>query len=100
VNLAVDFTPHATWDVVSYSSYGGVQVRSLHDDSRGQWGIVRQDSEPWSVDGESMGRVDVCGDEVPRHVVCFDLPCKDKNSIRIIFFSQLMRLLDPCCYIE
>jgi hypothetical protein len=54
-------------------------VRSLHDGSRGQWGIVRQGGEPWSVDGESMGTVDVCGDGVPRHVVCLDLPCKDKT---------------------
>jgi hypothetical protein len=37
---------------------------------RGQWGIVRQGGEPLSADGESMGTVDVCGDEVPRHVVC------------------------------
>jgi hypothetical protein len=42
-----------------------------------------------------MGTVDVCGDGVPRHVVCLGLPCKDKNSIRIVCFSQLMRLLDP-----
>jgi hypothetical protein len=51
-------------------------VRSLHDDSRGQRGIVRQGNEPYSVDGESMGTVDVCGDGVPCHVVCLGLPCK------------------------
>jgi hypothetical protein len=39
--------------------------------------------------------VDVCGDGVPHHVVCLGLPWKDKNSIRIVCFSQLMRLLDP-----
>jgi hypothetical protein len=33
-------------------------------------------SEPCSVDGESMGTVDVCGDGVPHHVVCLGLPCK------------------------
>jgi hypothetical protein len=49
---------------------------------------------------ESMGTVDVCGDGVPRHVVCLGLPCKDKNSIRIVCFSQLMRLLDPLYCIE
>jgi hypothetical protein len=43
-----------------------------------------------------MGTVDVCGDGVPRHVVCLGLPCKDKNSIRIVCFSQLMRLLIHC----
>jgi hypothetical protein len=75
-------------------------VRSLHDGSRGQWGIVRQGGEPWSADGESMGTVDVCGDGVPRHVVCLGLPCKDKNSIRIVCFSQLMGLLDPLYCIE
>jgi hypothetical protein len=31
-----------------------------------------------------MGTVDVCGDGVPRHVVCLGLPCKDENSIRIV----------------
>jgi hypothetical protein len=50
-----------------------VQVRSLHDGSQGQWGIVRQGGEPLSVDGESIGTVDVCGDGVPRHVVCLGL---------------------------
>jgi hypothetical protein len=53
-----------------------VQVRSLHDGSQGQWGIVRQGSGPLSVDGESMGTVDVCGDGVHRHVMCLGLPCK------------------------
>jgi hypothetical protein len=47
-----------------------------------------------------MGTVDVCGDRVPRHVVCLGLPCKDKNSIRIVCFLQLMRLLDPLYNIE
>jgi hypothetical protein len=49
---------------------------------------------------ESMGTVDVCGDGVPLHVVCLGLPCKVKNSIRIVCFSQLMRLLDPLYCIE
>jgi hypothetical protein len=66
----------------------------------GQWGIVRQGGEPLSADGESMGMVDVCEDGVPRHVVCLGLPCKDKNSIRIVCFSQLTRLLDPLYCIE
>jgi hypothetical protein len=47
-----------------------------------------------------MGTVDVCGDGVFLHVVCLGLPCKDKNSIRIVYFWQLMRLLDPLYYIE
>jgi hypothetical protein len=49
---------------------------------------------------ESMGTVDMCGDGVPLHVVCLGLPCKVKNSIQIVCFSQLMRLLDPLYYIE
>jgi hypothetical protein len=52
------------------------------------------------ANGESMGTVDVCGDGVPLHVVCLGLPCKDKNSIQIICFSQLMRLLNPLYCIE
>jgi hypothetical protein len=51
-------------------------VRSLLDGSRGQCGIVRQGGEPLSIDGESMGTVDVCGDGVSHHVVCLGLPCK------------------------
>jgi hypothetical protein len=43
-----------------------------------------------------MGMADVCGDGVSLHVVCLGLPCKVKNSIRIVCFSQLMRLLLPC----
>jgi hypothetical protein len=45
-------------------------VRSLHDGSRGQRGIVRQGGEPYSVARESIGTVDMCGDGVPRHIVC------------------------------
>jgi hypothetical protein len=56
-------------------------VRSLHDDSRGQWSIVCQGGGPCSVARESMGTVDVCGDGVPLHVVCLGLPCMVKNSI-------------------
>jgi hypothetical protein len=33
-----------------------------------------------AANGESMGTVDVCGDGVPRHVVCLGLPCKDKTQ--------------------
>jgi hypothetical protein len=54
-------------------------VRSLHDGSWGQWGIVCQGGEPLSVAREKMGTVDVCGDGVPRHVVCLGLPCKVKT---------------------
>jgi hypothetical protein len=56
-------------------------VRSLHGGSRGQWAIVCQGGEPLSVDRESTGTTDVCGDGVPRHVMCLGLPCKVKNSI-------------------
>jgi hypothetical protein len=54
-------------------------VRSLHGGNRGQWGIVCQGGEPCSVARESTGTVDVCGDGVPRHVVCLGLPCKVKT---------------------
>jgi hypothetical protein len=47
-----------------------------------------------------MGTVDVCGDRVPLYVVCLGFTCKVKNSIQIVCFSQLMRLLDPMYYIE
>jgi hypothetical protein len=56
-------------------------VRALHDGNQCQWGIVCQGGEPLSVARELMGTVDVCGDRVPRHVVCLGLPCKVKNSI-------------------
>ena len=71
-----DFIPHATWDWVSHASYGGYKCGHCTTASRGQWGIVRQGGEPLSVARESMGMVDVCGDGVPRHVVCLGLPCK------------------------
>jgi hypothetical protein len=47
-----------------------------------------------------MGTVDVCGDRVSLHVVSLGFPCKVKNSIRIICFPQLMRLLDPLYCVE
>jgi hypothetical protein len=58
-------------------------VRSMHGGSQGQWGIVSQGGEPLSVDRESMGTVDVCGDEVPRHVMCLGLPCKVKTQFEL-----------------
>jgi hypothetical protein len=42
-----------------------------------------------------MGTVDVCVDGVLLHIVCLSL-----NSIRIVCFLQLMRLLDPLYCIE
>jgi hypothetical protein len=53
-----------------------------------------------SVARESMGTVEMCGDRVLLHVVCLGLPCKVLNSIQIVYFSQLMRLLDPLYCIE
>jgi hypothetical protein len=47
-----------------------------------------------SVARESMGTVDVCGDRVLQHVMCLGF------QIQIVYFSQLMRLLDTCFYIE
>jgi hypothetical protein len=38
-----------------------------------------QGSERRSIAWESMGTIDVCGNGVPLHVVCLDLPCKVKN---------------------
>jgi hypothetical protein len=35
-----------------------------------------------------MGTVDVCGDGVPRHFVCLGLPCKDKNSDRLLLAAN------------
>jgi hypothetical protein len=83
VKPGADFIPHATWDWVSHASYGGYKCGHCT-----------------AAAGESMGTVDMCGVGVPWHVVCLGLPCKDKNSIRIVYFSQLMRLLDPLYYIE
>jgi hypothetical protein len=62
-------------------------VQSMHGGSRGQCSIVCQGSGPYSVGGESMGMVDVCGYGVHLYVVCLGLPCKVKNSIRIVCFS-------------
>jgi hypothetical protein len=47
-----------------------------------------------------MATVDACGDGVLLHVMCLGLSCKVLNWIRIVCFSQLIRLLDPLYYIE
>jgi hypothetical protein len=57
-------------------------VRSLHDGGQDNWSIVPQGHEPCSVARESMGTADVCGDGVPLHVVCLDLPCKVKTRFK------------------
>jgi hypothetical protein len=51
-------------------------VRSLSGGDRGQWSIVSQWQWARSVDAESMGAVDVCGDRVLLHIVCLGLPYK------------------------
>jgi hypothetical protein len=56
-------------------------VRSLHGGGQGQWSIVCQRREPYSVARESMEMVDVCGDGVPSHFVCLGFHCKVKTRI-------------------
>jgi hypothetical protein len=56
--------------------YGGYKWGHCTAAAGDNWSIVRQGHEPYSVDGESMETVDVCGDGVPRHVVCLGLSCK------------------------
>jgi hypothetical protein len=75
-------------------------VRSLHGGGEVSGALYTNDNGPCSADGESIWTVDVCGDGVPLCVVCLGLPCNVLNSVRIVCFSQLMRLLDTCCYIE
>jgi hypothetical protein len=36
-----------------------------------------------AASGGSMGMIDVCGDEVSRHVVCLGLPCKVKTQFEL-----------------
>jgi hypothetical protein len=65
------------------------EVRSLHGVIWGQWSIVCQGHEPYSVTRESMGTIDVCGDGVPLHVLCLGLPCKVKlDSNRLLFTAN------------
>jgi hypothetical protein len=40
--------------------------------------LYANDSGPCSIDGESMGTVDVSGDGMLLHVMCLGLPCKVK----------------------
>jgi hypothetical protein len=67
--------------------YGGYKCGHCTATVRDSWSIVRQGREPCSVDGESMGTVDVCGDGVPRHVVCFGLPCKVKTGFECLLLA-------------
>jgi hypothetical protein len=80
--------------MVSHSGYGGYKCGHCTTAVGVSEALYAKAVSP-SAGGESMGTVDVCGDGVPRHVMCLGLPCKDKNSIRIVCLSQLMRLLDP-----
>jgi hypothetical protein len=62
--------------------YGGYKCGRCTAAAGNSWSIVRQGREPCSVDGESMGSVDVCGDGLPHHVVCLGLPCKVKTRFK------------------
>jgi hypothetical protein len=56
--------------------YGGYKCGRCTAAAGDNWSIVCQGREPCSVARESMGTVVVCGDGVPRHVVCLGFPCK------------------------
>jgi hypothetical protein len=59
--------------------YGGYKCGRCTATAGDNWSIVRLGREPCSVARESMRIVGVCGDGVPRHVVCLGLPCKVKT---------------------
>jgi hypothetical protein len=63
--------------------YGGYMCDHCTAAARDNWSIVHQGYEPCSVARESMGTVDVCGDGVPRHVVCLGLPCKVETRFKL-----------------
>jgi hypothetical protein len=86
--------------MVSHSGYGGYKCGHCTAAARVSGALYANDNGPCSADGESMRTFDVCGDGVLLHVVCLGLPRKGLNSIRIVCFSQLMRLLDPLYCIE
>jgi hypothetical protein len=75
VKPGADFTPHATWDWVSHASYGGYKC-GHYMAAAGVSGALYAKAVRPSRERESMGTVDVCGDGVHWHVVCFGLPCK------------------------
>jgi hypothetical protein len=62
--------------------YGGYKCGCCTAVAGDNWSIVRQGREPCSVDEESMGTVDMCGDGVPRHVMCLGLPCKVETRFK------------------
>jgi hypothetical protein len=62
-------------------------VRSLHGGGRGQWSIVCQWQQACSVDEESMGIVDVCGDKVSLHIVCLGLLARFKLDSNRLFLA-------------
>jgi hypothetical protein len=69
-------TCHEKWSPMpDYVGYKGSHCTT----ATGVVGHCIQCSELQSVDGESMGTIDMCGDKVPLHVVCLDLPCKVKT---------------------
>jgi hypothetical protein len=67
---------------VSHSGYGGYKGSHYMMESV-VVGHCIQGSERRSIDGESMGMVDVCGNGVPLHVVCLDLRCKVKTRFEL-----------------
>jgi hypothetical protein len=60
-----------------YGGYKGGHCTAAAGDN---CSIVHQGRQPCSVARESMGTTDVCGDEVPLHVMCLGLPCKVKTQ--------------------
>jgi hypothetical protein len=100
VNLAADISPHATGDVVSHSGYGGYKCGHCTTTVGVSEALYAKAVSPDLLTGNRWGWLMCVGTE------CLATSCvqvylaRFKSSIRIVCFSHLMRLLDPCCYIE
>jgi hypothetical protein len=78
VKSGVDFIPHATWDWVSHASYGGYKCGHCTAAAGVSGALYAKAVRPGherGIDGDGW-HVWV---EVPWHVVCLGLPCKDKT---------------------
>jgi hypothetical protein len=100
VKPGADFSPHLSWDWVSHASYGGYKCGHCTTAAGASGALYAKEVRPGrerEIDGDDWR---VWGQSAPTcRVFRFTLQGL-KNSIRIVCFSQLMRLLDLSYYIE
>jgi hypothetical protein len=79
LNLPADIPPTCSELLGSHSGYGVYKCCHCTSVAGVSGALYAKGCGTYSINGESKGTIDMCGDGVPLHVVCLGLPCKVKT---------------------